>query len=93
MMKPWSIALFIAQPPMPKTTTYMQKLSTKSSEATGFNCPPAAIGRMKKKNKSWWKGKRLGRFQEPKSTMLQIKKINFLQWSTHMKECRFGVVL
>ena len=39
MMKPWSIALLIAQPPMPKIITYIQKLRTKSSEATGFNDP------------------------------------------------------
>lgn len=37
IMKPWSIALFMAQPPMPNTMTYMQKLRTKSRPATGFN--------------------------------------------------------
>ena len=38
---PRSMARFMAHPPIPRTITYMQKLSTRSREATGFICSPA----------------------------------------------------
>lgn len=38
MTKPWSMARFIAQPPMPKTIANMQKFRPKSNVATDFNC-------------------------------------------------------
>lgn len=38
MTKPWSMAQSIAQPPMPKIITYMQKLRPKSRVATGLSC-------------------------------------------------------
>lgn len=50
MMKPWSIALFIAHPPMPKTTPYMQKLRTKSRDAADFRAAIFSLGRAQKKD-------------------------------------------
>lgn len=37
MIKPCSMARFIAQPPMPRTMTYMQKLRARSNDATDLN--------------------------------------------------------
>ena len=54
MMKPWSIALFMAHPPMPKIITYMQKLSNRSTVAMDFICE-LAIWAVKSERKSWVK--------------------------------------